>query len=61
MEVTRHKDSDSKEAKDEEIYRQLCQTSLKVHISRNMWFLLKFDLIRYVPSTIFQLSRDGSS
>ena len=40
MEVTRHKDSDSKEAKDEEIYRQLCQTSIQVHMSRNMWFLL---------------------
>ena len=29
-------------------------------ISKNVWFFL-FDFILYVPSTIFQLNRDGSS
>ena len=32
----------------------LCVQSLRIHI-------LLFDLILYVPSTIFQLNRDGSS
>ena len=34
---------------------------IKFHDSYLMKFFVLFDLILYVPSTIFQLNRDGSS
>ena len=37
----------------------LCATHL--HVIGNNHFVCLFDLILYVPSTIFQLYRDGSS
>ena len=33
----------------------------KVLLARNWWIFCLFDLIIYIPSTIFQLNRDGSS
>ena len=34
---------------------------LSLHLSKFVLFVCLFDLILYVPSTIFQLNRDGSS
>ena len=37
------------------------ELAIEVRIAENLVFVCLIDLIIYVPSTIFQLNRDGSS